>query len=264
MKSLTINYPSDDLILRIFGFLYGAGLFFQLYGSHHLILSTLENHHGFHPLLFFTFLLASIVLSALAPPKWSWLWLVSTGLYFVLIRTFIEEHLGLHSHQHNSVLGTAMPFWVFLVMGFQKWVGSARTIFLIRFLLIFSYFSAGLIKIHYGFDWANGWTLQHYFLHRHVELDLGPGWWFASDLTRAKWASAAVLAMELLSPLAFLNRKLEWSFIALSFAFNILCFWLMKLSWMNYYGWSYLIYLAILLVYFLNKKGPALGKETDP
>ena len=259
MNLITLNYQSDRLILRTFTFLYSAALFLQFFLDRFFILHTAPSYDGL-----FIFLCITLLINPFLNTKWSWWWITTTIAYCLLGSHFL--FLMTDSNLTVGGINMAMPFWVFLTLSAQKWLGPSRTVFLIKFLLLFSYFAGGVAKIRHGFDWMNGWTLQYYFLARHMDLNTPEGWWLFSDLTRAKLLSIVIVTAELLTPLAFFNRKIEWFFVIFYFSFQIACWWLMKLKFMNYYGWSYLIYVAIALVFIYEKykKRAASGNESGP
>lgn len=252
-----LNYPNDHLILRLFSVLYAVAIGLQLYWDRHFILGYLpSSYNGIY-----FFLAVTLVINPFLKSKFSWTWLLTTSVYFILIYDFLKIQTGGDLYFGGS--NFAMPFWVLLVLSAQKWLGPSRTIFLIKFLLLFSYFAAGVAKIRHGFDWMNGWTLQHYFLSRHMDLNIPEGWWLVENLTRAKILSWLLVVVELATPLAFFNRKLEWAFVIFYFSFQIACYHLMKLKFMNYYGWSYIIYLSIILI-FLYERSKAKSIKNEP
>ncbi len=263
MNFHTLNYQNDRLILRLFGFLYAAGLLLQLYWDQHFILQHTPELTGLY-----IFLCGSLVLNPFLKSKWSVTWIASTIAYFIIMQRFLliktSGNLNIGGSNH------AMVFWVLLTLSAQKWLGPSRTVFLIKFLLLFSYFAGGVAKARHGFDWMNGWTLRYYFLNRHLDLNTPEGWWLVADLTRAKILSWLLVSVELLTPLAFLSRRLEWAFVLFYASFQLLCMWLMKLKFMNYYGWSYMIYVSIALVYLYqkyqinNKKRASSGERDRP
>lgn len=246
MKCLTLKYQNEDLILKVFSIFYGATLFLQLYWDQYFILNSLPEFK-----ILYIVLCCTLIINPLLKTQFTWTWLITTVLYWVLMTRFLEVKTG--SNPYAGGLNFAMPFWVFLVLGLQKFLNPSRTIFLVKFLLLFSYFAGGVAKIRHGLDWMNGWTLQYYFLQRHMDLDIPEGWWLMSNLTRAKFLSWSIVLIELCTPLAFFNRKFEWLLVAFYFSFQVACYYLMKLKFMNYYGWSYLIYASILIVYLYDR-----------
>ena len=251
MRSLTQNLSNDQLILKVFSFLYAIAIFIQLSWDRVFILNNLPtNEMGLNPLWLFYFLCASLLINPFLPKSFSWIWLLSALLFFILINQFLYTQAG--PEKAYRAWNHAIVFWTFIILGFQKTLGAPRTVFLLKFFLIFSYFAGRVAKIRHGFDWTNGWTLQYYFLQRHIDLNTPEGWWLVSDLTRAQLLSWLILLVELATPLVFINKRIEYCFVGFYFIFQILCWWLMKLKFMNYYGWSYLIYASILLVYLLK------------
>lgn len=259
MKYPTLNYPNENLILKLFGFLYSIGMLLQLMWDRSFLLGTVPNFFNIYLLL-----CMSLLITPFLKTKFSTAWLITMALYFWLFWSLLKVQAGSDLKIGGS--NFAMSFWVFLILGLQSWLKPSQTIFLLKFILLFSYFAGGVAKIRHGLEWINGWTLQYYFLQRHIDLDIPYGWWLFSDLARAKFLSVMIVTVELLTPLAFFNKRLEWMFVAFYFSFQLACYWLMKLKFMNYYGWSYMIYVSIALVYFYDryKKGPSLGKEYGP
>lgn len=263
MKLRLKNYQDNDLILLIFTFIYALGIFVQLYLDFNFNVKTISSMCGpltstlnLNPQTLYYLLLGCLVLSPFVQKKFVWIWGITACIYFVCIRDFLVCQVG--PEKAYMAWNHAIVFWILSALRFQKILGSQKTVFLIKFFLIFSYFAGGVAKIRHGLDWMNGWTLQYYFLQRHIDLDTPMAWALVSNLTISKALSYLVVVTELLVPLAFINKKLEWFFVVSFFIFQIICWQVLKLQWMNYYGWAYLIYVSVAMVavlrYFESKK----------
>lgn len=179
------------------------------------------------------------------------IWILTATLFFIFFHDFLVCQAG--PEKVYMAWNHAMVFWVFLVLGVRKTIGTTRAIFLIKFYLLFSYFAGGVAKIKHGGEWMNGYTLQYYFLQRHIDLDTPLAWNLVANLSVSKIVSYIIVLSELLIPIAFLNKKIEWVFVVGCFIFQGICWYTMKLNWMNYYGWTYLIYASILIVNYIHE-----------
>lgn len=262
MKLNLKNYQDKDLVLLVFTFIYALGIFVQLCLDYNfnvkplsLMCGPITSSLNWSPQVLYWLLLGFLVASPFVQKKICWIWAITACVYFICIRDFLVCQAG--PEKAYMAWNHAIVFWIFCALSFQKILGSQKTIFLIKFFLIFSYFAGGLAKIRHGLDWMNGWTLQFYFLQRHIDLDTPLAWALVSNFTLSKVLSYLVVVTELLVPLAFINKKLEWFFVVSFFIFQIICWQVLKLKWMNYYGWSYLIYVSIAAVaaarYFESK-----------
>lgn len=258
MKSTTQNSQNNELILLVFSWLYAFAIFSELYrdlrfhmSSINLTCGTLTSSLNVDPTFLYNILLALIPLSLLMQKKISSGFTVCAVLFLICMRDFIICQSG--PENIYTAWNHAVVFWVLLALGFKNYLGTEKTITLIKFLLLFSYFAGGIAKIRHGFEWMNGWTLQYYFLQRHIDLDAPLAWSMVSNINVAKALSWLVVLPELLVPLAFFNKRLEWLFVFSFFIFQIICWYVLKLKWMHYYGWTYLIYFSIFLVWIFEK-----------
>ncbi len=130
-------------------------------------------------------------------------------------------------------------------------------IFLLKFNLIYSYFSSSLAKLQNGFDWMNGYSLQAQLIYRHLNLDTPLALPIINSHCISVSISITVVLMEFLSPFALLNRSFATFFISGSLLFQMIFALLIELKWMHYFGWAYLIYflefIAILNILTLSR-----------
>jgi hypothetical protein len=252
------NYQSNELILLLFSWLYSAAIFWELHRDTAFHMNSINPSCGImtaslgvHPNGIYYLLLALIPLSLLLQHRFAWLWGVCAALYFICLRDFVICQSG--PERIYMAWNHAIVFWVFLAMSTQKILGAAKTVTLIKFLLLISYFAGGIAKVRHGLEWMNGWTLQYYFLQRHIDLNTPLAVEMVSNLQTAKILSWLVVLPEILVPLAFLNKRLEWVFVISFFIFQIICWYVLKLKWMHYYGWTYLIYFSMVLVWLFQK-----------
>lgn len=125
---------------------------------------------------------------------------------------------------------------------------------ILKFNILVSYFAGGIVKIKTGFDWMNGYTLQYYFIKRHLIFDSPLAFELAQSLTLMKFFSISTVIMELLIPIAwFTRRQIGWMFMVLTLVLQILCWYLLDLKWFAFYGWTYLIYLFEIIFYFSER-----------
>lgn len=120
---------------------------------------------------------------------------------------------------------------------------------LLKFNLVFAYFAGGIAKVRGGLEWMNGYTLQYHLLDRHLSLDLPLALGFASSWWLCFFASVTMVALELTCLIVFLVPRLTVFYVGTFFALQIFWMFFMKLHWMKYFGWSYLIYALELGVF---------------
>lgn len=122
---------------------------------------------------------------------------------------------------------------------------------LLKFNLVFAYFAGGLAKLRSGLGWMNGYTLQYHLFDRHLSLDLPLASQFASSWWFCFFASVVMVALELTCLIIFFVPRLTALYVGTFFVLQIFWIFFMKLQWMKYFGWSYLIY-ALELALFVR------------
>lgn len=254
MKFLSVNLESNPLALRIFNALYAIAIAWQIFNDFDSVNNSITHNCSYTfsvlPIssqVLTGVLLFCIIVASLGFRITNWFWLLASGIYFILFKEFLDCQAG--SEKVYRAWNHALPFWSMLTLGFQNLWDSKKTIFLIKFLLLFSYFAGGLAKVRHGFTWANGRTLQYYFLQRHADLDTPLAIPIIINIKLAITLSWALLIGELLILLAFFNKKIEYFFVISFFIFQIICWQVIKLKWMPYYGWNYLIYLSLIFAW---------------
>lgn len=125
-------------------------------------------------------------------------------------------------------LGSSQPNW---------------PIFLLKFNLVYAYFAGGIAKVKFGFDWMNGYSLQAHLIYSHLHAGAPAVLPLIGQHGLLVAISITVVLAELASPLALISRRFAIFFICGSLIFQLIFYWLIDLRWMNYFGWSYLIYL---------------------
>ena len=242
-----------DQILTIFVFLYSFAIAFEIWRIHFTIVFNLKEF--FAPgggdllsQLFFWALLVSIAVSTFFYRSRPQLFLVTAGLFLVVFRIYLMTVF--FPERAYMPWNHAMIFWIFLALGLRRTLTDQKLIVLLKFYLLFSYFAAGVAKVRHGWEWMNGWTMQFNVLDRHMLLDTPLAWEIFKNLPRAQFLSWTVILLELSVPLVLIFRKLEWFYVFGFLFFQFLCWYTMKIYWMDFYGWSYLIYFSILVVSF--------------
>lgn len=119
---------------------------------------------------------------------------------------------------------------------------SAICIFLFKFNLIYTYFAGGIAKLQYGLDWANGYTLQGHLIYTHLHTYIPQATFLITKIELLTVASWVVLVAELAAPIALFSTRFSVFFVLGTLMFQIACFYLIDLTWMEYFGWAYLIY----------------------
>ena len=124
-------------------------------------------------------------------------------------------------------------------------------LFLLKFNLIYAYFSSAFAKLQFGLDWMNGYSLQAQMMYRHLNLETPAALFLINSNTLSMVISIVVVLTELLSPLALFSRWFAVFFVLGSLVFQLAFALMIELRWMEYFGWAYLIYLLELLAVML-------------
>jgi hypothetical protein len=248
----------SDKIVTLFSFLYGIAIIWELTRHYDFIYGTLEDHCSIIPFktnylfqIFFGLLIISIFAAIFVSKLKHFAWLLASFSFFLIFRSFVTCHSN--SQNGYAPMNQAIVFWILLTLALKPLLNATRTIFLIKFYLLFSYFSGGIAKIRSGFEWTNGWTLKYHFIERHATLDLSHSIDLVSDVRYASMLSWLVIILELLVPLALLSKFIEYGFVFAFLIFQLCCWYFLEIYWMVFYGWAYLIYVSIFLVYLSEK-----------
>ena len=119
---------------------------------------------------------------------------------------------------------------------------------LIKLILALAYFGSGATKLKTsGILWADGYTLQAYFLMKHLEEEAWAGYWIAQYY----WVCVALSACTLILELTFIvvpflsNRHpLMWFYVAAGLGLHIAIAVTMKIiHFLPFMGLTYLIFL---------------------
>lgn len=124
---------------------------------------------------------------------------------------------------------------------------DAWPVYLIKFNLIFSYFASVFIKLGNGFEWMNGHTMQYYFFNRFLTTGSQLALNLGSSIELMKFISVVTIGLELTIPIVFFIPRLAGPYILLTLVLQLSCYLILDLRWMSFYGWSYLIYLKLLI-----------------
>lgn len=145
---------------------------------------------------------------------------------------------GVNSWIRNERRGSEIP---------PKW-----PVELLKFNLVFAYFAGGVAKVRGGLDWMNGYTLQYHLLDRHLSLDIPMAYAFASSWWLCVISSVVMVVLELSCLIVFFVPRLTIFYVGTFFGLQIFWMFLMKLHWMKYFGWAYLIYALELLLFLVT------------
>lgn len=235
-----LTYESS---LRIFAALFSLIVAWMIWWARHWLTSDYatvdpQNHK------FLNGIITTLILLLLASPL---LWkqrgvayLIIASLFFVLFKFALlpkNPPLGLYQSWGHAII-----FWAFLCLALSRIWTAAMTFWVLKFLVVICYFSAGLAKLGQDPAWTNGFTLQHYVLGRMLHGGDISYWRYFADLEWAKALSWCVLIGELLTPLALFRRSFEVAFVILTLAFQIVAWTLIDIQWLLWFGWVYLAF----------------------
>src|SRR3989338_8820089 len=125
-------------------------------------------------------------------------------------------------------------FWVMLFLALHRYIGAKSVIFLIHFVLVYSFFSAGISKLRNEVSWINGYTLSYYMSFRAMNLNLLNQIEFFSNLTVMRVFSILIIAFELLTPLSLFSKKASVIFFISTVSFLIISMVLIDIYWLKY------------------------------
>jgi hypothetical protein len=86
------------------------------------------------------------------------------------------------------------------------------------------YISAAIAKLsynHYSLDWANGYTLQYYFIQDHIRKDLPLAFWASQYHTLILLSQYVVLLYQCTYWLVVPYPKLRWLYLPVGFTFHL-------------------------------------------
>lgn len=131
---------------------------------------------------------------------------------------------------------------------------------LLKFNLVYAYFSGGIVKIKNGLEWMNGYTLQGHIFYSHLESDLPVAFNLAQNLTLMKVVSIGTVVIELLFPIVlFTKRPVGWTFAVVAFMMQVVFWYYIDLQWMRYFGWSYWIYFLEIMFFCSWRKRDSIS-----
>lgn len=127
------------------------------------------------------------------------------------------------------------------------------TLWLLKFNLVYSYFAGGIVKIKFGLDWMNGYTLQYYLLFRHLHLDTPLGFELAQNFSLMIILSIGTVLLELLFPLVLFYRRFAIFAITTTLLVQAMFWIITDLRWMLFFGAAYFVYLVEAIEWLISK-----------
>ena len=119
---------------------------------------------------------------------------------------------------------------------------------LIILTLVLAYFGSGYTKLKAsGVLWADGYTLQGYFLLKHLQEEAWVGYWLSQYYWVCVGISICTLALELsfvIVPFVSRKRWLTWCYVGAGLGFHALTHFTMRIThFLPFLGLTYLIFL---------------------
>lgn len=115
---------------------------------------------------------------------------------------------------------------------------------LVKLVFGFCYFGAGYCKVASHPLWADGYTLQAYFLQKHMLVDNAVAQWMAQHWWLCLFAGIGTLVLELTFFIVpFVPRAVQWLYVAAGVSFHTMIWLTMSINFFPYWGWVYLVFL---------------------
>lgn len=188
--------------------------------------------------------------------------LVGFFFYFGTVLSFTKDaHSEYVTHTQNivifvlAILAAAPGISVWGVDGWRKrgfrWTPDASAFEqsawptqLVKLLLGICYFGAGYCKVVSHPLWADGYTLQAYFLQKHMLIDNPAAIWMAQHWWLCLFAGIGTLVLELTFWIVpFLPRLGQWIYAAGGISFHLMILMTMSIDFFPYWGFVYFIFL---------------------
>ena len=196
-----------------------------------------------YPQLFYGLMILGLLVTPLAKKAQSTLCLL-TAILFV---TLIGQALAVREHPNPiyQQWSQAICVWVLLALALRPWLKDHRTLRLIQILVVLAFFGSGIAKLQNEVSWANGYTLRYHLAIRAIHLNLSFENPLLQSLTLSKLASLFVMVVELSAPLCLLRRRWEVFFLVWAFFFHLICYAVLDIRWVHYFGWAYFAFPAL-------------------
>ncbi len=142
---------------------------------------------------------------------------------------------------------------------------------LIKSTIALAYFGAGYCKIATSFLWADGYTLQAYFLHRHILLDMELSGFLAQFYYLCLFLGIASLILELTFFLIIFFPRLAPFYVFSALMFHVSVIFTMDINFLKTFALVYLVFIRVSFfswlyeeIRYLLGKEPAVNyKETE-
>jgi hypothetical protein len=141
---------------------------------------------------------------------------------------------------------------------------------LIILTLALAYFGSGFTKLKSsGVLWADGYTLQGYFLMKHLQEEAWAGYWLSQYYWVCVGVSICTLALELsfvIVPFISQKRWVLWCYVGAGLGFHALIHLTMRIThFLPFMGLTYLIFLDWPTVQRIGRwLGMRTGKQQEP
>ena len=265
-------------VFPVFSSMYCLGISIQVFLDKNHIKKMIEQHSrvdmesllSFNPLgsfivehlqLSLSLLIVALILTSV-PRFRRYCSFFSFFLFFLIFNEYISHrpvnHRSYIPWNHGLVVFNLLTIWLgsFFDKDFRK--ENLKTsrfdwrVLLIHMNLVFAYFNSSLVKLSNDTWWANGFTLQKYFLGRYLVFEKESILFLVQNFPLLVFIGIGTLFIEITYPLSIFNKKAYVFYGFIGFFTQILFYYLIDLRWMKYFGWSYLIVLLSILSWLMD------------